>query len=69
MEAETITIKKQDFDKILNTAEILIDEVEDALSQDELVRKRIDDIKTGRIAGKTEEDYYEYLKKRGIKIK
>ena len=64
MEAETITIRKEDFNKILNTAEILIDDVEHVLSQDELVRMRIEDIKNRKIKGKTEEDYYEYLKKR-----
>jgi len=37
---ETVQIKKSDFSKILSTAEVLIDEVEQAFSQDEVVIKR-----------------------------
>lgn len=65
---ETINVEKTDFNKILNTAEILVQEVEHALSQDEIVKSRIKDIKTGKITGKTKEDYNEYLKKRGIQF-
>jgi len=64
---KTIQVRKSDFKRILSTAEILIDEVEQALSQDDVVIKRIRDIRSGRIKGKTEDDYHEYLKKRGIK--
>ena len=59
-------MEKNDFSRILNTAEILIDDVEQVLSQDEIVKSRIKDVKIGRIAGKTEKDYNEYLKKRGL---
>lgn len=65
---ETIQIKKSDFNKILNTAEILINEVEQALSQDDLIKKRIEDIKTGKVKGRTEQELDDYLKKRGVKI-
>mgnify|MGYP001603799261 FL=1 len=65
---ETVQIKKSDFSKILSTAEILIDEVEQAFSQDEVVMKRIKDIKTGNVKGKTEQELNDYLKKRGVKI-
>ena len=65
---ETVQIKKSDFSKILSTAEILIDEVEQAFSQDEVVIKRIKDIKTGNVKGKTEQELNDYLKKRGVKI-
>ena len=65
---EDIQIKKSDFNKILNTAEILINEVEEALSQEDIIKKRIEEIKTGKIKGKTEEELDEYLKKRGVKI-
>ena len=54
-----------DFCKILNTAEILIDEVGQVF-QDEIVKNRIEDIKLEKIDGETQEDYDEYLKKRGI---
>ena len=65
---ETIQVNKTDFNKILNTAEILIEEVEQVLSQDEVAKKRTEDIKAGRVKGRTEEDLDNYLKKRGVKI-
>ena len=65
---ETLQVKKTDFNKILETAEVLIDEVEQALSQDEIVKTRIEDIKTARVQGKSEQELDEYLKKRGVKI-
>ena len=65
---ETVEVKKSDLNKILNTAEILVDEVEQALSQDEIAKKRMNDIKTEKTTGKTEKDLDEYLKKRGVKI-
>jgi len=65
---ENIQIKKSDFNKILNTAEILINEVEQALSQEDIIKKRIEEIKTGKVKGKTEEELDEYLKERGVKI-
>ncbi len=65
---ETIQIAKSDLNRILNTVEILIDEVEHALSQDEIARKRLVEIKTGKVKGKTEKELDKYLKKRGVKI-
>ena len=65
---ETLQIKKTDFNKILETAEILINEVEQALSQDDIVKARIEDIRIGRIKGKSEQELNDYLKKRGVKI-
>ena len=65
---ETVEVKKSDLNKILNTAEILVDEVEQALSQDEIAKKRMNDIKTEKTTGKPEKDLDEYLKKRGVKI-
>ena len=64
----TIEVQKSDFNKILHTAEQLVDEVEYVLLQDEVVKKRIKDIKTGKIKGKSEKELDDYLKKRGVKI-
>ena len=64
MRTETIVVPKQVFGKILTDVGVLIDDVELAL--DEKVRKRIDDIGSGKVKGKSEEEYYKYLKKRGI---
>jgi hypothetical protein len=61
---ETINVEKSDFNKILNTMEILLDDFEKVLSQDEIVNQRIEEIETGKVKGKTEEDYQKYLKKR-----
>ena len=63
---DTITIPKEAFTKILNDVEILIDDVELAL--DSKVQQRLQDIKTGKVNGKTEEELEDYLKKRGIKV-
>jgi len=63
---ETINIEKTDFNKVLTTVEILISDMEQMLHQNEIVKERIEDIETGKIIGKTSEDYNEYLRKRGI---
>ncbi|MGD9275658.1 MAG: hypothetical protein PVJ67_00635 [Candidatus Pacearchaeota archaeon] len=63
---ENINIKKSDFNKLLATVEILISDVEEMRSQKEITEKRIKDIRMGKVQGKTEEDYNEYLKRRGI---
>ncbi len=63
---EIINVEKADFNKVLTTVEILISDVEKMLPQNEIITKRVNDIKTGQINGKTEGDYNEYLKKRGI---
>jgi len=65
---QTLQVKKSDLSRILETAEVLVDEVEQILSQDEIAKRRIEDIKTGKIKGKTENDLDDYLKKRGVKI-
>lgn len=57
---------KKIFTKILEDVEVLIDDVESAL--DTKVRKRIKDIKTHKIEGKSETDLDNYLKNRGVKI-
>lgn len=61
---ETINVRKNDFNKILDTMEILIEDFENVLSQNEIVTQRIEEIETGKIKGKTEEDYKLYLQKR-----
>ncbi|MBI2042774.1 hypothetical protein HYT25_00080 [Candidatus Pacearchaeota archaeon] len=61
---ETINVGKDDFNKIMNTMEILLDDFEKVFSQDEIIIQRIEEIKTGKIKGKSEEDYQKYLQKR-----
>ena len=63
---ETVHVRKSDFNKILNAAEVLIDEVEHVLSHDEVVKKRMDDITKKKVKGKTEKELDNYLKSRGV---
>lgn len=63
---KNITVPKKVFTRILVDVENLIDDVEIAL--DAKVRERISDIELGREKGKSEEEYYDYLAKRGIKL-
>ncbi|MCK4540583.1 hypothetical protein KAU09_05560 [Candidatus Parcubacteria bacterium] len=51
---EIINVEKTDFSRILNTAEILVREVGQVLSQDEIVKSRIKDIKIGSGRGHAE---------------
>lgn len=63
---ETVSIPKEAFTKILSDVETLIDDVELAL--DAKAQKRIIDIETGEVKGKTEQELDDYLKKRGVKV-
>ena len=63
---ETVSIPKDVFTKILADVETLIDDVELAL--DTIVQKRIHDIETNNIKGKTEQELNDYLKRRGVKV-
>jgi len=61
---ETINVGKSDFNKILNTMGMLLDDFEKVFSKDEIVIQRMEEVKTGKVKGKSEEDYKEYLQKR-----
>jgi hypothetical protein len=63
---ETVNIDKDDFNNLLSTVEILISDVEKLRGQEEISQKRVLDIEEGKVEGKTEKDYNEYLRKRGI---
>ncbi len=66
---ETLSISKEKFSKILEDFEVLINDVESALSEENLiVRKRMNDIKINPSIGKTEKELDSYLKSRGVKI-
>ena len=67
--AETITIPREEFKKLISDVEVIINDVESILSnEDKLIKKRINDIESGKVKGKTEKELDEYLKNRGIKI-
>lgn len=63
---EAVSVPKGVFTKILSDVETLIDDVELAL--DNKVQKRIIDIETGCVEGKTEQELDNYLRKRGVKV-
>lgn len=65
--ADTLNVQKKAFAEILDTAEDLVDEVEEVF-QDQVARKRRFDIERGDVEGKTEEELDEYLKSRGVNI-
>lgn len=66
---ETITMPREEFKKLISDVEIVISDVESILSsEDKLTKKRIDDIESGKVKGKTEKELDEYLKNRGIKV-
>ena len=66
---ETITMPRGEFKKLISDVEIVINDVESILSsEDKLTKKRIDDIESGKVKGKTEKELDEYLKNRGIKV-
>lgn len=61
---ENISVARNDFNKILATVEILINDVEQALSQNEIAEKRMNDVISGNVAGRSQKDYNEYLKRK-----
>ncbi len=63
---ETVTVKKEAFEKILDDVELLLNDMELAL--DIKAQKRLAELQSGKVKGKTEKDYYNYLTKRGITV-
>ncbi|MEN7982480.1 MAG: hypothetical protein ABFQ65_03455 [Nanoarchaeota archaeon] len=63
-----INISEDDFSQILNTAEILVDRVACVLDGERIIQDRVFDVCNKNIKGKTEQNYNEYLKKRGVKL-
>ena len=66
MATETITLRKDALNEMLQDFEHLIEDFEAIVEQDILkdADKRIGDIKNGKIKGYSEEDFKDFLKKR-----
>ena len=64
----TMSISEEKFNKVISDVEILIEDLTSIFNQDEILRKRLDDIKKDSSIGKSEKELDSYLKKRGIKI-
>ena len=65
---DTITLSEDRFRKVLADVEVLVEDVTSLVNQDDVVKKRIAEIKANPSIGRSEEELDEYLKRRGIKI-
>ncbi|MBU4266917.1 MAG: hypothetical protein L6243_03770 [Candidatus Altiarchaeales archaeon] len=64
----TITLSEDRFRKVLADVETLVEDVTSLVNQDDVVKKRIAEIKANPSIGRSEEELDEYLKRRGVKI-
>ena len=64
----TITISEEKFNKVLADVENLIEDVSSLFDQDDITKKRLEEIKTSPSIGKSEKELDEYLRKRGVKV-
>jgi len=65
---DTITLSEDRFRKVLADVETLVEDVTSLVNQDDVVKKRIAEIKANPSIGRSEEELDEYLKRRGVKI-
>ncbi|HLD42555.1 MAG TPA: hypothetical protein VJB08_01050 [Candidatus Nanoarchaeia archaeon] len=65
---ETVSIPKQKLDEVMSDVERLVSHFEELIDEDQVAKKRITDIKEGRIAGKSERELDKYLEKRGVNV-
>ena len=64
----TITLSEDRFRKVLADVETLVEDVTSLVNQDDVVKRRIAEIKANPSIGRSEEELDEYLKRRGVKI-
>jgi len=64
----TITLSEDRFRKVLADVEVLVEDVTALINQDDIVKKRIAEIKANPSIGRTEEELDEYLRRRGVEI-
>ena len=66
---ETVTIPKEKLELVISDVERLVSHFEDLVEdQDKAARKRLSDIKSGNVIGKSERELDEYLKGRRVKV-
>lgn len=66
---ETITVTKAKLKAVFSDVERLVSHFEDLMEdQDQIVKQRLDAIKSGKVKGKSEDDLDGYLKARGVNI-
>lgn len=64
----TITVSEDKFNKVLADVETLITDVSSLFEEEEIVKKRLKEIKKNPSIGKSEEEVDMYLKARGVKV-
>ena len=64
----SLILSEEKLSKVLTDVEILIEDVASLLSQDNVVRKRLADLKLNPSIGKSEKELNDYLRRRGVKV-
>ncbi len=65
----TVTIPKDKLGLVISDVERLISHFEDLIEdQDQIAKRRFNEIKEGHVEGKSEKELDDYLKKRGVKV-
>jgi len=64
----SISVPVDKLNKVLMDVEVLIGDVALLINQDEIVKKRLSDIKNDPSKSVSEEELNSYLKKRGVEI-
>lgn len=64
----TITVSEEQLGRVLTDVETLIRDVGSLLDSDDVVKKRLAQIRANPSIGKSEEELDEYLQKRGVQI-
>jgi len=64
----TISVSEEKFNKVMADVETLIEDVSVLFDQDEIAKRRLQDVKKNPSIGKSERELDDYLKKRGVKI-
>jgi len=64
----TVSVSEDKLNKVLADMENLVEDVASLLDQDEIAKKRLNEIKADQSIGKSEQELDSYLKKRGVKV-
>jgi hypothetical protein len=64
----TIAVSEDKLNKVLADVETLIEDVASLVNQDDVAKKRLNEIQVDPSIGKSEQELDDYLKKRGVEI-
>jgi len=66
---ETVIVPKAKLQVVLSDVERLVSHFEDLVEdQDQIAEQRLEDIKSEKVKGRSEEELNKYLKARGVKV-